>query len=93
MDREFPPANEGALPEAVFRVSAPKARILLGLRGGAMTAAQVGRALGVDKAAAYRHLVALHTAGLVRREREGGKYVFYQLTSDGLDVARLLDAD
>jgi predicted transcriptional regulator len=74
----------------VFRISTPKASILLALRKGPLTAMDISRLIGVHKTATYRHLISLHRAALVNRNRNS-RYVHYTLTPAGAGVTQLLE--
>lgn len=62
-------------------------RALRHLRLRPMTAAELGKSLKLSKSSAHFHLMALSTAGFVRRTDSGRLWVYYELTPSGEAIA------
>lgn len=64
--------------DRVFRAMAdPTRRRILLLRGGPMTAGEIGRHFSLAQPTISRHLALLREAGLVRDERRGANVVYH----------------
>ena len=62
--------------------------ILEGLKGGRLSAGEIGERFPISGAAISRHLSVLKEAGLIRDTREG-KYIFYELSTSVLEEVLL----
>lgn len=62
--------------------------ILEMLKGGALSAGEIGERFPVTAASISRHLSVLKEAGLIRDRREG-KYIFYELNASVLEEVML----
>jgi len=82
------------LDRTAFKALASETRVSilkkLGVRRA--TPSELAASLGVSAQAASEHLTQLERAGLVRREDEGRKWVYYSLTDKGKALVRPEDA-
>ncbi len=80
--------------QETFRALADPTRreILDLLRGGRLSAGEIGARFPVTAAAVSRHLAVLREAGLVDDEREG-KHIYYRLNASVLEELLLWLAD
>lgn len=76
--------------QAVMRALADPTRreILNLLKGGALSASEIGSHFQMTPAAISKHLTILRDAELVRSRRDG-KYIYYELTASVLEEVLL----
>lgn len=84
------PVEEGEAPESlVLGFSAlgdpTRLKLLRLIARGTMPAQEMAQRLGVNESTVSRHLRLLVEAGLVGRERQDGKYIFYSLQPERLE--------
>jgi len=87
--REEPTVMEDAPESLVIGFSAladaTRLKLLRLIARDSMPAQEMARQLGVNESTVSRHLRLLTEAGLVGRERQEGKFVFYGLQPDRMD--------
>lgn len=74
-----------ALQEIMAALADPTRREIMELlKGGRMSAGEIGERFDMSQPAVSRHLSVLRTAGLIRDTREG-KFVYYELQASVLE--------
>lgn len=82
-----------ALQQTLKALADPIRREILNLlKGGRMSAGEIGEHFPVTAASISRHLSVLKEADLVRDEREG-KFIFYEINTSVLEETMLWLAD
>ena len=82
-----------SLQKTIRALDDPTRRIILErLRGGVMTAGELGEGMGLTAATVSHHLACLKEAGLVSDQRKG-RYIYYELNTTVLEEVMLWIAD
>ncbi len=71
-------------------MSETRLKILRALKERNKTLSELSRELGLSKPSIYRHLIILKSQGLVRRIKNGNKFIYYALTKSGEKLIDLI---